>query len=918
MTNVVCRIVRLSVSRVLPALLAWSAVSHAAAPSLLQQRRWPAGVRADSLSLAGQVDAAVALVAPLLREARAHRDAGFELRLVIARGAFQARAGRAKQAEPDLRAGLALAAAQRDTARLCAALRWLAVALQGQGRLDEAGAFSERLLALALARGDPENEGYARTGRAYRELMVGDAEAAREGYERAAGIFRQLGNPRMELIALTGLGRAYDRLGDRQRARASMLRIEARAREVGDRSAEAHALNNLGAWEFLEGDPGAAVRYYRKAYELHRAAGNPNDALTPAHNIAVAQTYLGQYEDAAAILTEALATCERYGYRDQQASVLNQLGLVRDQQGRPREAAALFRRGLALGGSVPPEVGARLMLGLTQSLIATDSAAAALRLFEGPVEGLRPRLSPDGRVEMDRAHGGCLLQLGRPRDALRFVARADREAVRADRKRYRMGNLATMAACYRGMGRPDSALAVLRRAAEAWEEQRGLPRDPEWREQRTALAGQLYADLAALMLEYPPGRPRERRVHETFDALQTFKARTLHERMLGPAGALATGPAGPGRPPVTLERLQRHVLAPGELLLDTFLGRDTSFVFAVTRQECRVVRLPGALGGLGAKLRLYHDLASTPPPSVPSRDPIEAAEEGGRGLGAQLLGPISDLVARSRRVIVAPDGWLNLVPFGALSVPAVADRGADPLLAGREVVAVPSATVLAELRGRARSPGSAGAGRKLLALAGSTGPRGVALAGAAHEVRLLGRRYTGVDVRAEGAPPPKLDELSGYEVLHVAAHTAVDDQHPWRSGILLAPAGESGSARYLRASQIAGLDLPARLAVLSGCESAGGRILSGEGVLGLTGAFVSAGVPAVIATLWPVEDRATARLMEAFYAALARGETVAAALRKAQLAVRRNPRTRHPFFWAGFVLVGEGDIRVNLKPRLGL
>ena len=103
--------------------------------------------------------------------------------------------------------------------------------------------------------------------------------------------------------------------------------------------------------------------------------------------------------------------------------------------------------------------------------------------------------------------------------------------------------------------------------------------------------------------------------------------------------------------------------------------------------------------------------------------------------------------------------------------------------------------------------------------------------------------------------------------------------------------------------------------MLSGCESAGGRVLSGEGVLGLTAAFMSAGVPAIVATLWPVDDRATAAFMSRFYDGLSRGRTAAAALREAQNAVRDDRRTRAPFYWAGFVLLGEGDVRFPLRRR---
>jgi CHAT domain-containing protein len=111
------------------------------------------------------------------------------------------------------------------------------------------------------------------------------------------------------------------------------------------------------------------------------------------------------------------------------------------------------------------------------------------------------------------------------------------------------------------------------------------------------------------------------------------------------------------------------------------------------------------------------------------------------------------------------------------------------------------------------------------------------------------------------------------------------------------------------------MHLPARLAVLSSCESAGGRVLSGEGVQGLTSAFLSAGVPTVLATLWRIDDRSTVRLITRFYEELASGQTAAGALGAAQESMREDPSTRWPYYWAGFVLVGDGETSVNLQRR---
>jgi CHAT domain-containing protein len=155
-------------------------------------------------------------------------------------------------------------------------------------------------------------------------------------------------------------------------------------------------------------------------------------------------------------------------------------------------------------------------------------------------------------------------------------------------------------------------------------------------------------------------------------------------------------------------------------------------------------------------------------------------------------------------------------------------------------------------------------------------------------------------------------DLAPYKLLHLAAHANVNDQYPWQSSIRLA---STGRVDRVSAADIATSRLRARLAVLAACESAGGRVLSGEGVLGLASAFISAGVPAVVATLWPVDDAQTARLMEHLYSGLAEGLNVATALQHARQSLRTAPGTRHPFFWAGYVLIGDGQIQVPLERR---
>jgi CHAT domain-containing protein len=150
--------------------------------------------------------------------------------------------------------------------------------------------------------------------------------------------------------------------------------------------------------------------------------------------------------------------------------------------------------------------------------------------------------------------------------------------------------------------------------------------------------------------------------------------------------------------------------------------------------------------------------------------------------------------------------------------------------------------------------------------------------------------------------------LERFRIVHFATHAVVDSEHPELSGIALSMVDETGRPQdgFLRVSEIYRLHLAADLVVLSACETALGKDVRGEGVVGLTRAFLHAGATRVLVSLWPVEDRATADLMRRFYAGLFRdGLTPAAALRQAQDDLRRQPNRQAPHYWAGFVLQGD-------------
>ncbi|HSS78212.1 MAG TPA: CHAT domain-containing protein [Thermoanaerobaculia bacterium] len=318
-----------------------------------------------------------------------------------------------------------------------------------------------------------------------------------------------------------------------------------------------------------------------------------------------------------------------------------------------------------------------------------------------------------------------------------------------------------------------------------------------------------------------------------------------------------------------------------------------------------------------------------------------------------LLGPVWSQASHYRRLVLVSDGALNLLPFGALPVPArgkgwLAPGSLHPLLEHMEVAYVPSATTLAverqRLEGRPPAPKWAAvladpvfsaadprlAGRSSVSSqrpqpsAESSPARGGEELGLlpAHWDRLPSSRGEAEEI-ARLAPKDQVwtaldfaanrdavlsGDLRAYRVVHFATHGIANVQTPELSGLMLSAVDASGRPRegFLGLADLYDLDLAADLVVLSACQTGVGKEVRGEGLMGLMRGFLNAGVPRVVASLWKVEDRTTAELMLRFYRAMWReGLRPAAALREAQRSLRRDPRYRNPHSWAAFVLQGD-------------
>ena len=878
-----------------------AAASRAQSPVSPVSERFRERLRiVDSLAAASRLDTAITVLQPVIRDARRRADRRTLLFLIQTHADLLKRRG--DDPYRPAREAFDLASSLRDSTGMMAAL-----ALFGTRDIDHDGLVEpavEWLLRMALARDDFRFESRARTTMGMDLVAQGRPREARHFFTRANELSRLAGDWRGELDAVTGLGHVHFSLGDLDQARDAYRKV---ARIAQDRRAEfelARALGNVAMVEVVAGDLDTAVESQRRAWTVFRHIGTIHDWIGPAFQTADIQKHLALYPDAESTLVHVAAACEslrQVGYR---AQALAEHADVLVRESRPAEAAAIARRGLALGRALPATERAGLSLALARALDEQDSTSAALTLLDRELRASRGRLPAAIRLEIESARAELLTAAGREREALDAYQRARRDAPSA--APWRALQLTTAAGLSElAMGRPERAAARLQEAARLWARDDEGPYDLSESEGREEGQRALHSLIVELAMARTADTALESRARAAFDTLQRLRSRPLVERTLGPQRP----PDLPARftsPALTADSLQHAVLREGELLLDLWLGSSASYLFALTRDSLRLVRLPRAKDLL-RRTGTFSSLIARGAEGVEQA----AWDSSAARLGASLLAGIADLVERSQRIVFTAAGELAAFPLGALALPD-SSRNAAVLAASHTIERFPSASWLAASRETKPSDAKG----RVLALAGPSEEDGAPSSRAASEVEDLRARYQGIDVRtAERSGAVSPEGLADYDLLHLVTRARLDDHHPWYSGILLERPSRSDRDPYWRAATAATASLGARLVVLPACEPARGTRLPGVGAQALATALLASGAEAVVVNLWPIEDGSAKRWTEAFYTRLAGGGTVAEAMAWADQVLRGDPATRAPRHWAGHALFGNGDVRVPLQAR---
>jgi len=836
-----------------------------------------------------QYQQAHALVDSLLPGARSRRDTTMMIGLLGWRGRIFGAFGHSSKSLEPLHETLDLARATRDTVSQCLASRWLAVAYTTQGHFDLGGPYYDELARLARAAGLKTYLAWGLAGQGYYASFAGDESEAQEIYRESIQIFRELDSPEKENFVLHLLGNCFIDQGAFAEARDCFERCGQLGRQKGNAYLQGLACSQLGELEIQVGDPQAGLDHFREASRFFIKEGNVHADLEARLQVVHCLLTLQHEKRAARELALLQAEAEAGGLLQLEADVLMQMARL-EQTGSERDRIisrleTFLDSPLSLDGNVQCSV----VLCLAEILRRKEGPGRALELIENRSKELLPLVGKTESLELGLARGKLLQETKSCRQVVDILQAVADQADSLQLVGLELQALPPAAAAAEALGEDELALQLLQRAGRVWLRQRALPLDPHWREVYGAQSRHIYIQLASLLLRFPAEDPQEKRIARAFNAIQVFKARTLEERLVGP------GKETRARKSITLAEIQSGILKPNQVLLDYFVGEKAGLVFKVSTDTCQVFDLPGS-GKIANRLQLLYDYISDPGRATKLIGTNSLLPEVIKNIRDEILIPHPEILSGDPMIIWSPDGELNLFPMTlALDSPR------------QPVFRVPSASILGDLRKREPfMPKNRGS---LLAVGC---PRDD-LPAIARELDDL-KHYRGSRCLDSVSPDRISGVLAEADYLHFSTHARADALSPWHSYLEIPTMEGSGFFR-LDAAAISAMRLPARLVVLAGCESAAGRIVGAEGVQSLANAFIGAGVPSVLATLWPVDDEATRLLIRSFYSNLASGMNTAEALQAAQVELKELPGYSDPFFWAGFIIAGDGEMEIRLESR---
>ncbi|GBD31639.1 hypothetical protein HRbin33_00598 [bacterium HR33] len=627
-----------------------------------------------------------------------------------------------------------------------------------------------------------------------------------------------------------------------------------------------------------------AMEAYQRAIAEGSRTGDPELSVRVRSWLAELESALRGPEAAWNDLYAALKLAPRFAGQPFSRSYVFELAA---RASRPWNPALAFRFqseaiGAALQSGDPRLAGDVLVTRARLAAELGDTARARADLEEAfrqaaaiPNDTVKALLAAD----IDLARGLAQLRHD-PENAISSLARA----VGAYRRnRYRLGLAQAylyLASAYAASNRIDSAEAMFELAMAETEGQRSGLTSYQDRIHFLDYARPVFDRIASFYIDR--GNPER-----AWEFLERARARVLLEQIGTRSGSIAE-PAG-------ITAVRRH-LAPEEALISYASFDQEVVIWVIEPDRAKSVRVPI---GRTELQRLVLELERTAPSPARAGEALELSTR----LYRVLVQPAAHLLPPAKRLLFVPDGDIHRVPFAALREP---DRGRY-LVEDYQIAVLPSGAFLVAARSRtsgkqARPTGVLAVGNPLFDRQTYRLPY---LPAAEREARQVAAAFprSALLIGKEATEEKFIEEARKFDIVHFAGHAVVKPEAPSLSHLLFAP-GPGDGALYAR--ELADLNFEGvQLAVLSGCHTAAGRVSSTEGPSSLARAFFAAGVPAVIASLWAVEDESTSRFFDAYHQKVAAGENPLAALRETQLEwIAPGTPARGLSTWAAFQFFG--------------
>jgi CHAT domain-containing protein/tetratricopeptide (TPR) repeat protein len=832
---------------------------------------------------------------------------------------------------------LALSQKMGDSIVEAGILDRIATIYDNLGQKQKALGLYTRALQLRRAARDSDAEAASLNNLGLAYVNLGESQKALDLFQQAIPIYKALGNRQAEGTTLNNIGLTYGNLGEYQKALDFFNQALPIHRATTNRQMEATTLNNMGVVTQRSGEKQKALDFYSQALPIYKELGNIRDQAMTLANIGLTYNDLGEYQKALDFFNQALPIHRNAGNRRGEAITLNNIGLAYVNLGERQKALDHYLQALNLSRSIGERHGEAAALhhlarferdrgNLVDARNRIEESLATIESLRADVTSQQLRATFFASVR--RYHDfyiDLLMRMHKERPSEGF----DAIALEASEK-----------------SRARSLLELLKEARA--EINQGV--DPVLIERERALR-QTISDKAERQMRMLGGKHTEQQATaaaKEIDALTTeYEQVQVQIRRTSPRYAALTQPV-----PLSTKEIQNEVLDDETVLLEYVLGQEKSFLWAVTRTSFKSFELAKSAEIERVARRVY-ELLIARNQNIPNETPERRRQrlmqtdaeypKASATLSQMLLGPVASEL-KNKRLMIVSDGVLQYVPFAALPSPTATDS--RPLAVDNEIVSLPSASVVAALR--QETAGRKPASKTLAVLADpvfskddprvplsgknraaveQTSPvadakRSAGESGLADLVRLRFSRLEADEITRLAADKMKLaaldfaashslatsDEISQYRIVHFAAHGLINNLHPELSGIVLSLVDDQGRAQngFLRLYDIYNLKLGADLVVLSACQTALGKEVKGEGLIGLTRGFMYAGAPRVVASLWRIDDRATAEMMKRFYQQmLGQGQRPAAALRAAQVSMWRDKRWQAPHNWAAFTFQGE-------------